>query len=71
MTVKKFDKSNPVAKAMQNKRFHQKIKLSKKGFYKRTNNKQAIHDSVQEREDEYQEFLEHYHDVMDDTCADF
>ena len=52
MTVKTY-KSNPVAKAMQNKRFHEKIQDNRKVNYKRTDNKTAIVNSISQEEDPY------------------
>ena len=50
MTIKVL-KSNPVAKAMQNKRFHEKVQDNRKVNYKRTDNKNAIVDSINQEED--------------------
>lgn len=65
MTVK-VQKSNPVAKAIQNKRYHEKVQDNRRGDYKRSDNKSAINDSIEEAESEYDEFLDEYHDVMGD-----
>ena len=63
MTVK-VNKSNPVAKAMQNKRFHEKVQDNRKVNYKRSDNKKIIENSLNVDEDEYDEFLEEYHDII-------
>ena len=46
MTIK-VRKDNPVAKAMQNKRFHEKVRDDRKVNYNRTNNKDAIRRSLE------------------------
>jgi len=56
--INKIEKSNPVAKAMQNKRFHEKVKGSKK-TYKRTDNKKAIKNSMLNVDNEIEEEFEY------------